>query len=166
MKAKTYIEKRWVFLLLTFFWVIVLFENHIFDASSGIIKLSDRLQTGAKAPGLFAFLMTVWAVIILISFAACAIVNGCGIKDFLVIGILTGLVTIVLVPFAMPIDEVTHFFRAWSISSGHLGQVKTGSGLVGDYVPEKLYYIMNKPANSMSLRALYLSMAEWSERIL
>ena len=165
MKAKTYIEKRWVFLLLTFFWVIVLFENHILDASSGIIKLSDRLQTGAKAPGLFAFLMIVWAVIILISFAACAIVNGCGIKDFLVIGILTGLVTIVLVPFAMPIDEVTHFFRAWSISSGHLGQVKTGSGLVGDYVPEKLYYIMNKPANSMSLRALYLSMAEWSERI-
>ena len=165
MKAKTYIEKRWVFLLLTFFWVIVLFENHILDASSGIIKLSDRLQTGAKAPGLFAFLMTVWAVIILISFAACAIVNGCGIKDFLVIGILTGLATIVLVPFAMPIDEVTHFFRAWSISSGHLGQVKTGSGLVGDYVPEKLYYIMNKPANSMSLRALYLSMAEWSERI-
>ena len=80
MKAKTYIEKRWVFLLLTFFWVIVLFENHILDASSGIIKLSDRLQTGAKAPGLFAFLMIVWAVIILISFVACAIVNGCGIS--------------------------------------------------------------------------------------
>ncbi|MBR0378243.1 MAG: DUF2142 domain-containing protein [Lachnospiraceae bacterium] len=165
MEAKTYIEKRWVFLLLTFFWVIVLFENHILDASSGIIKLSDRLQTGAKAPGLFAFLLIVWAVILLISVVLCGIVDGCGTKDFLVIGLLTGLATIVLVPFAMPIDEVTHFFRAWSISSGHLVQVKTASGLVGDYVPEKLYYVMNKPADSMNLRALYLNMAEWSERL-
>ncbi len=165
MEAKTHIEKRWVFLLLSLFWVIVLFENHVLDASSGIIKLSDGLQTGAKAPGLFTFLLIVWFVVIIVSFAAVSFMSGCGTKDFLVIGLLMGLVTIVLIPFAMPIDEVTHFFRAWSVSSGHLNQVKTASGLVGDYVPEKLYYVMNKPAESMNLRALYLNMREWGERI-
>lgn len=165
MEAKTYIAKRWVFLLLALFWAVVLFENHIFDASSGIIKLSDGLQTGAIAPGLFVFLLIVWGVVIILSFAAVLFVNGCGLKDFLAIGLFLGLVTIVLVPFAMPIDEVTHFFRAYSVSLGHLTQVKTPSGLVGDYVPEKLYYVLNKPSNSMTLRSLYLNMAEWSEKL-
>ncbi|MDO4804910.1 MAG: DUF2142 domain-containing protein [Lachnospiraceae bacterium] len=165
MKDGKRIKKRWAFLLLALFWAAVLFENHVFDPSSGIIRLSDGLQTGAVAPGLFAFLMIVWTVLVVFSFLLVAFVKGCGARELLILGILTGLVTIVLVPFAMPIDEVTHFFRAYSISSGHLLQTKTASGLVGDYVPEKLYYVMNKPANSMNLRSLFLDMKEWGQRV-
>lgn len=159
------IKKRWIYLLLGLFWVGAVFQNKIFNPSIGTIRLTDGLQTGAEAPGLFVFLLIVWFAVIVLSFVLVTLAGECGAKEFLLIGMISGLITIVLVPFAMPIDEVTHFFRAYSISSGHLLQQRTASGLVGEYVPEKLYYIMNKPAESMNLRSLFLNMKEWGERI-
>lgn len=87
----------------------------------------------------------IWGLLIAASYICVLLINNSFHRNFVVIGVICGLLWIFINPFPHQIDEATHFFRSFAISQGSIHDTYSSSGQIGAIISDNYEAVLNTP---------------------
>ena len=135
-------EKKAYFLVLTVFWIYMLF-----------------IAYGDEKPQ--KIVVAAWILLAVVSYVVTGLINKADEKNFLIIALILGGMMIFCNHFPHAIDETTHFFRSFSISCGEWLDTISEDGRLGSYLPDNYEEIVNSTLNA---KTFFLNPELWTQK--